>query len=646
MAQQMPWETDYSGQSGKMPWETDYSAVAAPETALPWYTPITSAPVNLKDAIVNAATAIRHPLDTYNGLGNIVQGEGNKLEHFRPQWMHDFAKYVNDSPLTQALGQQGTPQTPDEIQQQDDAASGLDANIAHATSSLPAFWNTVATHPVDTLMMAAPGLGMAGKVADVAGAARTANVLAKTSRYTNPVNWGPSQLAGYGVDTVAPKIAGLPRTTSTLLRGALPADTSQFAKMGPEAMLLDASPSTVGLAQGVTVGPGAAKNDIVTKLAARDTGRTQRLQEDVTKAIGGSYDPAILKKSIDRGIRKQAGPIYKAAIQNAPPLGSDTSDILARKLTNPSKSRALEARGVMGDTMSQIDDALAADTPAMVTKRLHSVRQQLDSKIVYDKTAVDNLSSADKAAQGTLKQARSTVDGILKSNVPGFERADKIAATGNKAKAAIDYGYDNLDGGKSAIHPETNAKNLKGMDPRMVREGIKARISNAVGTSSNDLAALKKMIGGEADWNRDKLAASFGQPSVDKMVGSVGREQQFSQNYADIARNSQTAQRSAGAATVGKPLIPDISQSASLAGLPAHMLVSAVNKLLSRGVSRFSDANGEALAKALALRGPAAQRMINDLVHRRNTTPTKFTGKAIIRALIAGQSGGYATGTQ
>ena len=63
--------------------------------------------------------------------------------------------------------------------------------------------------------------------------------------FTNPVNL-LKKPAAMALDKFAPRVPGLPRLTSALLRNAAPADIAAFDKLGPEGMVLDASPSAVG----------------------------------------------------------------------------------------------------------------------------------------------------------------------------------------------------------------------------------------------------------------------------------------------------------------------------------------------------------------------------------------------------------------
>lgn len=578
---------------------------------------ITNFPGDAYEAGANMVEGVKHPLQALEGVTDLAAGYASRLPFDRPSWLPDVRSEEYKA-------------------QQSGMADDFDAQMEANWSTPTRAWNTVVDNPADALLTLAPGLGVVGKAAKISGMAKTAGALEKASEFTNPVNLIKKPVAAVA-DRYAPRVPGLPRMTSALLRNAAPKDLAEFDKLGPEAMALDASPSTVGLAQGVTVALGEAKNIITGKLVKRDKRRSDRLLKDVQKTIGGAYDPNLLKKSIDRGSRKKASPEYRNAKDNAQPLPPGTVQKLARGLTEPGKSRSLENRTSMMHTFDQVEDALMAETPKQTVNRLHDIRKNIDAKLQGEPTT-----SADKAARAVLQQNRKVIDKTLKENYPGFRRGDEIVAAGKKAQEDIDFGGEVLDGGDSAMTPEMLDKQLKGRDPRMVREGVKAKIANATGTRSNDLAAVKKMIGGDNDWNRAKLAKVFSGKAVDDLVAGVDRESAFGQNSSDILRNSQTAQRNAAAAQTGQLKLPEMSSSATITGTLGSTFTKGLNKLLSKGAGKISDTNNRALTEALTLAGPQARALFALL--KNPPKGRRVNDTALIKALIAGNAAGAATG--
>lgn len=430
------------------------------------------------------------------------------------------------------------------------------------------------------------------------------------------------------------RIPGQTRASESLLRWSAPKPGS-LDKLGDEAMLLDASPSLTGMAQGVVAKPGPYSDRLVDALTTRHEGRSDRLLHGTQNTLGRLRDPVRLKTGIDKATKRAAGPFYRWAKANAPDLTGQLDNMLARELTTPASGMAPDGRTVMFKVMDEIDDALMAGDPRLTAQRLHDIRKNLDARIVYGEQAVQALSSADKAAQGPLKKARKAVDKILKENMPGFKEGDAITATGKKAQSDVDFGYNALEGGKSAMFPETFAMEYAKRDPKWVKEGVKSRIANALGTKANDTSALKQVVGDGNDFNRKKLVKVLGQDKTNELVQAVDREQLFGQNFADVARNSQTAKRQAALKAIEGPDAPYIDQGATVTGLAARGVSKGLNALLARGLSKYSSKNSEALARALSLKGKAARDFADELA--KSKTPGDARRK-IIKALVAVQA--------
>lgn len=532
---------------------------------------------------------VRHPIDTLqSGIDATIGG----LRKLTPAPLRPDSYLLESKETTK---------------RRDDVANAAGQVLTDRYGGMDQIKNTLATDPVGSVLdigsVIAGGAGLAGR--------------------------GPMALSKIPQAT---RIPGQTWASEKLLRNAMPDNPNVLDAYGPEAMALDASPSMTGLAQGVATTPNAQKNLIVDALLSRDKGRSARLQSDVRQNLGKSRDPEMLKRALDKSSQRQAGPIYNAAKENAPELYNKLDDILAKQLTNPAAGMAPEGRAVMSKIMTEIDDALAAGDPALTAERLHNIRQNLDKKIVYDEQSMMALSSADKAAQGPLKQARAAVDDILKNRVPGFDRADAIVSDSKKAQGDIDYGFKALDGGKSAKTPERFIQDTGKRDMKFVREGMKADIRNATGTQANDLSALRKRLGGDFDFNREKLSTAFGKERVDKLIAAIDREGLFAQNYADVARNSQTAQRQAAEKLVGSSEPVRISDSASFTGLGGKAVAKGLNALLGKAATKYSSRNAEALAKALSLKGADAQKLLRDLSQTKNQGQKL---RKIVQALVA-----------
>jgi hypothetical protein len=329
------------------------------------------------------------------------------------------------------------------------------------------------------------------------------------------------------------------------------------------------------------------------------------------------------------------------AKQNPPDLrGGKLNNILAQQLTYPAKSLSINARTKNLEWMNKVEDAMAAETPQDVVSRLHNLRKELDAHTQNNPMA----SVAENADRDVAMNVRQTVDDILKNRVPGFSEGDAIYSQAHKAREAVDYGYNSLEGGKGAIFPESFNKQLSKQPKQFVIEGQKSRIANAMGTQSNDMIALRKLLGGDGDFNRAKLEATFGSQKVDDALKMVDGESQMSQNFADIVRNSKTAQSLEAA-----KLIPDgprfkATGSETVNGtLVARPFVATLNYLAEKMAGKVNVATSEALSNSLTKKGNDLTKLLSDLSANKKV-PLK--DKTLIRALLISQAAQSSKATQ
>jgi hypothetical protein len=557
---------------------------------------------NIPSSAINVAKSVydtvRHPMETVGRMNDAVEGAANKIQ--LPGFVKDAGDYVNDN-LVPSF-QQKPERTPEDLARMDSTANAVGQNFKDRYWGWDNIKKTLATDPVGSALDVAT---LATGVAGVAGR-------------------GPMALRATNVA----KIPGQTRISEALLRKAVPKDTAPFNRLGPEAMLLDASPSMTGLAQGVSVPPGKYKNLISEALMNRDKGRSTRLLSDTESTLGKARDPDQLKNVLQKAATRQSGPTYRAAITNAPHLDKN---VLGPILDTQFNSNALTSTGerTVSAIRKEIDRALDAPTPQLAVERLWNIRKELDSQTVHGREEFAALSSADKVTQASLKEARAAVDEILKDRVPGMAQGDAIVHRSKGMQDDIDFGRNALEGGKYATTPERLRADLNKRNPKMVGEGIKADIRTSMGTQANDLAALRKKIGGDNDFNRDKLATVFGQEKVERLLNAVDREATFAQNSSDILRNSQTAQRQ-GAARALETAEPRISGQETLTGLGLKGAGKAISSLLTKAKIKSSQSTRDALVQALMTRGPEATKLLDAL----SQTESGRTLRKIARALI------------
>jgi hypothetical protein len=118
-------------------------------------------------------------------------------------------------------------------------------------------------------------------------------------------------------------------------------------------------------------------------------------------------------------------------------------------------------------------------------------------------------------------------------------------------------GVKALDSGREALRPEELQQEvLDGVNPEglmvgpsaktfRMQQAARADIDRQIGTKANDLVALKNIIKGEGDWNRDRMGMLFGQDRTKDALDLLDREALFATTKNDVLGNSYTAARQA-----------------------------------------------------------------------------------------------------
>lgn len=432
------------------------------------------------------------------------------------------------------------------------------------------------------------GLGVGKAVSGVTRAVRGAGTV-------------PPGMTGSAADVLAEDFARA---------GGPQAIAQRVAELGPDAMLLDASPSLMGRAQGLAIQP-ETREGIVGPLAARNRSANARLNADVDTAIG----PATVPSQIEAGLaasRDATAEAYAPVMRGARAVDTrslaDNLEEAAINLRGPQQRAVLDVRRMLNipGNSGQLDPSPQA---------LHATREAIDG-LIGDATN-------DKVIRA-LTNARRQVDEALGQAAPGIKDVDARYAELARQSEGLERGARVLDSGRTAVRPSELAAEIEqgavpqgtlvgpSAVPLRMRQGLRADIDREIGNRANDLEALKKVIKGEGDWNREKLALVFGPDEANAIINSVDREAAFRNAYNKIVENSQTAQRTAGAKGVE---IPDGAAGGS--GSDAGTVVAgAVGGPV--GIASTVGLKGLRLAGAEAQRAAAMAR--NDGLMRALTT--------------------------
>lgn len=446
--------------------------------------------------------------------------------------------------------------------------------------------------------------------------------------------------------TNPPLVEGQTDDAVRILKDSLPSDLNKFKERGPEAMVFDSSPSTVGLGQGLAVQPGNNKNKLFEALTERNAGRPQRLMKSAEENLGEYQSPKLARDEIHDYASETAGPLYEAAKKNAPDLRKnlDLQNEIAKQLTQPIEGMSLSSRSASIKFMNDVDDAFAAPTPSLVVERLHDLRKRLDKYIDVNPAQT----SAEKADAAVAQQFRRTIDNVLKEKVPGWKEADDVYASAMDKVGGINYGYKALEKGSEPISPEqfrgetTNVptrsqKKAMGDDYKNkhsmqdVRTGMTANVRDTMGTNANDYLALKNKVGGDNAYNRDKLIHAYGEEPIKNISRDIENEAFMAGNANKAIAGSETAARQSAERMVNVPDAPAFTGNEGVAGLGLKAANSVYRKFANKFLIKSSQSTRDALVDALMKKGDDAVKFMIEVQGASPSSRTK-----LLNALASG----------
>ncbi|MCP2134604.1 hypothetical protein J2S28_001656 [Rhizobium sp. SLBN-94] len=373
----------------------------------------------------------------------------------------------------------------------------------------------------------------------------------------NLIGKGTKSLINAGRNWRAARAAGIkPDALSNLARAAaddgLDAATIQtrLADMGPDAMLADLGPNLQRQAGALAATPGRGQEVIRTAVAERQAGANARLGQVVDETMG----PAVVPSQVDASIKanqRALSPLYEEAFQGAKAV--DT-----RPIAEGLESQAVNLRG----------DAQTAVQRVRSMLDINGAPGNLDpnpSTLFQTRQAIDGMMAAEQNPQviRALTSARTQIDDELARAVPNLKAVDASYAELARQREALTKGQSVLDSGRTSMRPSELADEVtagvqpQGMQigpsavPLRLSQGARAEVDRILGSNANDVVALNRIIKGEGDWNRSRLATLFGQDKADRLIKVLENERTFADTANTVTRNSETAARQAAQAELG-----------------------------------------------------------------------------------------------
>lgn len=523
------------------------------------------------------------------------------------------------------------------------AGMGMVGPVAQAGAANPAIGRALGMNgSVPTRIMAGSASGAVLSGADAAARGGDAGEIGMQAAVGGGLG-AAFPVVGAGLTAVRTAAAGKPLSSAesivarALMDDQVPIDQlqSRLSDLGPGAVLADLGPNLQRQAGALASIPGEAQTVVRDALIARNLGTNSRIQGDVNAVLGPAPIPSRVAAE-NTANRRALDPAYRAVLDDATAV--DTSD-LALTLD----SMAVNERGAGQAAARQVRDMLnvvGADELDPNPATLLNTRQAIDGLLNGE---------TDGNVIRILRDARREVDGILTEAVPGIKSVDARYQELARQGEAFQTGQQVLDSGRTAMRPDDVASAMSNTDgaspllvgpsgaPFMISQGARAEIDRLIGTTANNLTALKAALKGDGSWNRARLSSTFGEDRADALLNVLEREGAFQRTYNVVTQNSETAARAAAQAEVN-------------AGTPANLQGLTMTGLLATGLQKAANAGAawrqggvnDRVAEALM-----AQRMdpgFNMAVQRAmtgmNAKPLAPASGALITQALMGQ-GGY-----
>jgi hypothetical protein len=442
-------------------------------------------------------------------------------------------------------------------------------------------------------------------------------------------------LIGAGVKAaggILSRVPGVSRSVTGLLSPAVTPEAVATAQtLGPRGMVADISPAAQGLAGGVASQADEAGNSLTAALRARQAETPQRLRTDIEANLGPAVSPVQLEGQL-RATQRTASPIYQNALQGAGPV--DTTGALAevgQRLTSAPQGSSMR-RALENVRTMMMRDANGVPVPVEDAATLLNVRHELDDLIEYGHQDFGLRPGASGGQGGPLGAVRNELDQALKQQVPGLRRADELYSELQGQREALEQGRKLFTGGDNAVWPSDLRQTMAQASPGeqlAMRQGARASVENAVGTSPYDLTALRRRFGDPLDWNRANASTVFGAHATDQMARALEREQQFGTTMNRAIDNSQTPLRTAASKSVDEASKPalQISPNTTAFGLATSKLVGGINRILGANAERAGAATRNELSGILQMSPQEAQDLLNRILANKQAAANR--GQAI-----------------
>ncbi|KAI9811122.1 MAG: hypothetical protein M1826_003317 [Phylliscum demangeonii] len=356
-------------------------------------------------------------------------------------------------------------------------------------------------------------------------------------------------------------------------------------QLGDQGMFADYGNNLRGIAQGLAIKPGAAGQNVVQALEARNAGVNTRLGQSVGQNLGPVTSPMTHGASVDAAIQpyaqaqqqalKEAGPVDISGVYK------QLQDALPNAAPGTDEHKALS--GAISSLTASGEGATAVPTTS--AQVIDSARKGLDDAL-YPAVPGGQVSSAMRDQLGAYQMARQGISKALKDQIPAYKDATEAIAQVAPMRGAYNDGLGDLTR-DVAHYPPDYQQTFNGLAPQVQDSraaGLRMAVEQAVGTKENDLQALRNATQGANGWNAQNLGHVFGQGPVDSVNRDIAGELRMRDTFGKVTQNAETARRTAMAKALAdsesKPWEIGETHNVTLHGIGLTIAKQPVNALL------------------------------------------------------------------
>ncbi|CDZ50421.1 hypothetical protein [Neorhizobium galegae] len=411
---------------------------------------------------------------------------------------------------------------------------------------------------------------------------------------------------------------------------------TELDRLGPDAMLADVSPDWQGVARGAAARPGT-RGMIVDPLNERSAMANTRLRGDVEATLGPDPIPSAIDREIGQS-QEQVGRQYAPIFAERSPFDfTPITDDLDRQITTLRGDAQRQLQRVRGMLNEFGGEGVTSD-PSVAFQ----TRQAIDGVLATEQNP---------KVINALTDARQMIDDALTRSVPRIKEVDASFSELARQREALATGRPILNNEASAMRPvELQEALVQGAQPQGMQVGPSAvptrmrqaalgEVHRAIGTKANDTTALRNIVRGEGDWNREKLGLLFGQDNADRALAAIDRETVFGDTANRVTRGSDTAMGTRFTKFLDDiENAQDIPGDTTLTGLGTKAARSIIRSLTQAKASADTGKVAEEVGRLSVAQANARDEIIEALMKRGKENVLDQQRLGVISAIL--QSGG------